>query len=214
MARRGAYGVRPMGSSYANLTVVGATTDAVIGALSGQEALVTHARGGIVGVFPADEENGWPLLGQHLSAALRTAVIGALVFDDDILNVLTWIDGELVDDLCVPDPADYFGPGAAAAAAEMAEFGDLAEMGIDAGALGLGPSASPGHDARRLVELLRRGDAAEVRRVVEGDEAFATERHAKLAAALGLPAEFAGWGHHHLTRAGDDFAGGPLIAAP
>jgi len=202
-----------MGSSYANLTVVGATTDAVIGALSGQEALVTQPRGGAVGVFPADEENGWPLLGQHLSAALRTAVIGALVFDDDILNVLTWIDGELVDDLCVPDPADHFGP-EAASAAEMAEFGDLADMGIDAGAMGLGPSSSPGHDARRLVDLLRRGDAAEVRRIVRGEYAFATDRHAELAGALGLPIEFAGWGHHYLTRQGEDFAGGPLIAAP
>lgn len=203
-----------MGSSYANLTVVGATADAVIGALSGQEALITQPRDGAVGVFPADEENGWPLLGQHLSAALRTAVIGALVFDDDILNVLTWIDGELVDDLCVPDPADYFGPEAAASAAEMAEFGDLAEMGIDAGAMGLGPSTSPGHDARRLVDLLGRGDAAEVRRSVEGEYTFATDRHAELAGALGLPTEFAGWGHHDLTNHGDDFAGGPLIAAP
>lgn len=205
-----------MGSSYANLTVVGATTDAVVGALSGQEALVTQPRGGAVGVFPADEENGWPLLGQHLSAALGTTVVGALVFDDDILNVLTWVDGELVDDLCVPDPADYFGPEAAASAsaAELAEFGDLAELGIDAGAMGLGPSASPGHDAQRLVELLGRGDAAEVRRIVESDYVFATERHADLAAALGLPTELAGWGHHYLTRHGDDFAGGPLIAAP
>jgi hypothetical protein len=202
-----------MGSSYANLTVVGATTDAVIGALSGQEALVTQAPGGMVGVFPADEENGWPLLGQHLSAALRTAVIGALVFDDDILNMLTWVDGELVDDLCVPDPVEHFGP-EAAAMAEIAEFGDLAELGIDAGAMGLGPSTSAGHDARRLVELLRQGDAAEVRRVVEGEYAFASDRHAELAAALGLPTEFAGWGHRYLSLNGDDFPGGPLIAAP
>jgi hypothetical protein len=206
-----------MGSSYANLTVVGATTDGVIGALSGQQALVTQPRDGAVGVFPADEENGWPLLGQHLSAALKTAVVGALVYDDDILNVLTWVDGELVDDLCVPDPAQVFGPemaGMAAEMAEMAEFGDLAEMGIDAAAMGWGPSASPGHDARRLVDLLGRGDAAEVRRVVDGDYVFASERHAELAAALGLPTSVAGWGHHYLTRHGDDFAGGPLISAP
>ena len=76
-------------------------------------------------------------------------LIGALVFDDDILNMLTWVDGELVDDLCVPDPVEHFGP-EAAAMAEIAEFGDLAELGIDAGAMGLGPSTSAGHDARRL----------------------------------------------------------------
>jgi hypothetical protein len=203
-----------MGSSYANLTVVGATTAAVIGALSGQPALVTQPRRGAVGVFPADEENGWPVLGQHLSKALRTAVVGALVFDDDVLTALTWIDGELVDDLCVPDPVEVFGPEAALAAAEIAEFGDLAEIGIDAGAMGLGAAGSPGHDARRLVERLGQGDAAEVRRVVEATYVFASERHADLAAALGLPDGFVGWGHRYLTLQGDDFAGGPLISAP
>lgn len=203
-----------MGSSYANLVVVGATTEAVIGALSGQPALVSQPRGGAVGVFPADEENGWPLLGQHLSKVLRTTVVGALVFDDDILNLLTWIDGELVDDLCVPDPVEVFGPEAAAMAAEMAEFGDLAEIGIDAGAMGFGASDGPGHDAARLVARLGRGDAAEVRRVAAADYVFASERHADLATALGLPTDFVGWGHHYLSTNREHFGGGPLTAAP
>jgi hypothetical protein len=203
-----------MGSFYANLTVVGATPELVIGSLSGQEAFVSQLQGGTVGVFPADEENGWPLLGQHLSVALRVPVVGALVHDDDILNVLTWHGGELVDDLCVPDPVDVFGPEVAGMAAEIAEFGDLAEMGIDAAAMGWGPGASPGHDAQRLVDLLGRGDPAAVRRVVEADYVMATERHADLAEALGLPTAFAGWGYRYLSMQGDEFSGGPLTKAP
>jgi hypothetical protein len=203
-----------MGSSYANLTVVGSTVKAVIGALSGQEALVSPVHAGTVGVFPADEENGWPLLGQHLSSALKRPVVGALVYDDDVLNVLTWVDGDLADDLCVPDPAEVFGPEQAGAAAEFLEFADLAEMGIDAGAMGWGPGASPGHDPRRLVELLGRGDAAAVRRVVEAEYVLASERHADLAEALGLPMAFAGWGFRYLSHQDDGFTGGPLTKAP
>jgi hypothetical protein len=205
-----------MGSSYLNLTVVGATADAVIGALGDTVALVATEREGAVAVFPADEMA--PVLGRRLSAALAAPVVVAMVFDDDVLNLSTWVDGELADELCVPDPAVVFGPEmadmAAQAAAEMAEFGDLADMGIDLAAMGALPGASPGHDAQRLVDLLGRGDAAAVGQALAKDQTFASDRHFEVAAALGLPTAVAGWGYGYLTRHGEDYTGGPLTEVP
>jgi hypothetical protein len=205
-----------MGSTYFNVTVVGATADEVVAALGDDAALVAAERDGAVTVFPADEMN--PAVAQRLSAALSVPVVGAMVVDDDILHVLTWVGGAAADEICVPDPAQVFGPEmadmAAQAAAEMAEFGDLADMGIDPAAMGAVPGAGPGHDAPRLVDLLGRGDAAAVVRALAKDQTFASDRHHELAAALGLPTAVAGWGYGYLTRHGDEFTGGPLTEVP
>jgi hypothetical protein len=210
-----------MGSSYFNVTVLGATAEQVEAALGDQPALVGTERDGTVAVFPADEMD--LTVAQRLSAALSTPVVGAMVFDDDILHVLTWVGGAPGDEICVPDPAQVFGPEmadmaaqAAAEMAEMAEFGDLADMGIDPAAMGAVPGTGPGpgHDAQRLVDLLGRGDAAAVGRALAKDQTFASERHHDVAAALGLPTAVAGWGYGYLTRHGEDYTGGPLTEVP
>jgi hypothetical protein len=206
-----------MGSTYFNVTVLGATAEQVVAALGDQPALVGTERDGTVAVFPADEMD--LTTARRLSAALpATPVVGTGVFDDDILHVLTWVDGAPADEICVPDPAQVFGSEmadmAAQAAAEMAEFGDLADIGIDPAAMGAVPGAGPGHDAQRLVDLLGRGDAAAVGRALAKDQTFASERHHEVAAALGLPTVVAGWGYRYLSRHGEDYTGGPLTEVP
>lgn len=188
-----------MGSTYGNFVVVGASQDAVIAALGAEQAFVAAGSAGAVAVFPVAEE---PSSGRRLSAELGAPIVGAMVFDDDMLSLATFVQGELVDEVTVPDPASYFGM----------EVQDLVDAGMDPAELGLGDS--PGHDPERVVGAVGRGDAGQLRAALRDDFVFASERHSAVLEALGLPVDSAGWGYHYLLKDPGTFTGGPLVQLP
>lgn len=190
-----------MGSTYGNFVVVGASQDAVIAALGDESAFVAAESGGAVAVFPVGEA---PSSGERLSAELRAPIVGAIVYDDDIFSLTTYVQGELVDEVTVPDPAAHFG----------VDVQDLVESGLDPAEIGLGDSL--GHDPERVVGALGRGDADRLRAALSDDDSsiFASDRHAAVLEALGLPADAAGWGYHYLQKDPELFNGGLLTEVP
>jgi hypothetical protein len=182
-----------MGTTYANVTVVGADHDAVVAALGPGPALVTDTVDGLTVVFAATDEEA-ARFGEGLTAAALSATCGGLalevsVFDDDILQYRLYRDGAQIDVGVVATPV----------AVELAE---------------LAGGALPVPDAARLVERLGRGDAALAGRALSSDEPIgsASDRHAWLAEALDLPRCAPGWGYRYLTSFPDGFDGGPLTA--
>ncbi|MDQ1514536.1 MAG: hypothetical protein QOE80_366 [Actinomycetota bacterium] len=182
-----------MGTTYANVTVVGADHDAVVAALGPGPALVTDTVDGLTVVFAATDEEA-ARFGEGLTAAALSATCGGLalevsVFDDDILQYRLYRDGAEIDVGVVATPV----------AVELAE---------------LAGGALPVPDAARLVERLGRGDAALAGRALSSDEPIgsASDRHAWLAEALDLPRCAPGWGYRYLTSFPDGFDGGPLTA--
>ncbi|MDQ1497024.1 MAG: hypothetical protein QOF96_986 [Actinomycetota bacterium] len=180
-----------MGTTYANVTVVGADHDAVVAALGPGPALVTDTVDGLTVVFAATDEEA-ARFGEGLTAATLSGTCGGLalevsVFDDDILQYRLYRDGTEID----------VGVVATQVAVELAE---------------LAGGALPVPDAARLVERLGRGDAALAGRALSSDEPIgsASDRHAWLVEALDLPRCAPGWGYRYLTSFPDGFDGGPL----
>jgi hypothetical protein len=180
-----------MGTTYANVTVVGADHDAVVAALGPGPALVTDTVDGLTVVFAAADEEA-ARFGEGLTAAALSDTCGGLalevsVFDDDILQYRLYRDGAEID----------VGVVATTVAVELAE---------------LAGGALPVPDAARLVERLGRGDAALTGRALSSDEPIgsASDRHAWLVEALDLPRCAPGWGFRYLTSFPDGFDGGPL----
>lgn len=180
-----------MGTTYANLTVVGAGQEAVIAALGAGPALVTDTVDGLTLVFAAADEEA-ARFGEGLTAAALSDVCGCLalevsVFDDEILQYRLYRGGAELDIGVVATPR----------AVELAE---------------LAGGALPVADAARLVERLGRGNAGLARRALSSDEPIetASERHAWLVEALDLPRCAPGWGYRYLTSFPDGFDGGPL----
>ena len=123
-----------------------------------------------------------------MSAALNAPVLETFVHDDDILGVRLYNGGDRIDEVCIPDPAEYFD-------LDPDEIGDR---------------DSPGHDPVRLVEALGRGDVNELERALATDFLFATERHSAVATALALPTVTCGWGFGYLEREGETYTGPEL----
>src|SRR5687767_7795954 len=145
-----------MGSTYGNFVVVGAARDAVIAALGDEPSFVGPERDGAVVVFPAGEDSS---SGRRLSAELGAPIVGAVVFDDDIFSLTTYVLGELVDEVTLPDPAAYFGVDAQ----------DLVDSGVDPAELGGG---SPGHDPVRVAGAVGRGGADRLQAALGDDFVF------------------------------------------
>jgi hypothetical protein len=182
-----------MGTTYANVTVLGAEHDGVVAALGDGAAMVTETADGMTVVFAAADEEaarfGEGLTAAALSEACRCVALEVSVFDDEILQYRLYRDGAQAD----------IGVVATTMAVELAE---------------LAGGALPVADADRLVDRLGRGRVALARRALSSEEpiGLASERHAWLVEALDLPRCAPGWGYRYLTSFPDGFDGGPLTA--
>jgi hypothetical protein len=180
-----------MGTTYANVTVIGAGLGAVVAALGDATALVTDTVAGMTVVFAeADEEAsrfGEGVTAAALSGACECDAIEVSVFDDVILQYRLYRHGAEIDVGVVATPVAM----------------ELAEM-----AGGSLPVPDPG----RLVDRLGRGNEALARRALSSEEPIerASDRHAWLVEALDLPRCAPGWGYRYLTSFPDGFDGGPL----
>lgn len=180
-----------MGTTYANVTVIGADLDAVVTALGDATALVTDAAAGLTVVFAeADEEAsrfGEGLTAAALSAACGCDALEVSVFDDVILQYRLYRHGAEADVGVVATP-------------EAVELAELAGGSL------------PVPDAGRLVDRLGRGNEALARRALSTEEPIerASDRHAWLVEALDLPRCAPGWGFRYLISFPDGFDGGPL----
>jgi hypothetical protein len=185
------------GTTYANVTVVGAAHDAVVAALDAVgprragPALVSVTVDDATVVFAAADEEaarfGEGLTAAALSAACDCAALEVSVYDDEVLQYRLYRHGAEVDLGVVATPR----------AVELAERAG---------------GTLPPADAARLVERLGRGNAALARRALSSAEPIgrASERHAWLVEALDLPRCAPGWGYRYLTSFPDNFDGGPL----
>jgi hypothetical protein len=180
-----------MGTTYANVTVLGANHHDVVAALGAGPALVTDTEAGMAVVFAAADEEaarfGEGLTAATLSATCGCAALEVSVFDDQILQYRLFDRGTEADLGVVATPR----------ASELAE---------------LAGGTLPVADAGRLVERLGRGNAALARRALSTAEPLerASDRHAWLVEALDLPRCAPGWGYRYLTSFPDGFDGGPL----
>ena len=88
----------PMGSTYANVTVVGAGIDEVRAALAGTGAHLAASGADVVVFSPHDEGEGLGggVTALRLSEALDVPVVDAVVFDDDFLKLQVLRRGEIV----------------------------------------------------------------------------------------------------------------------
>lgn len=196
-----------MGSSYGNVTLLGTSIDAVLGAAPRPAFVV--ADGDAVVVFAEVDDQGALTSGAALSAALGCVAVSAGVHDDDIFFVEVHVAGRAVASAAVPDPAAYFDLGSDVLA-ELAALDPemLAAAGIDADAL-TGPPAGA-FDADAVVQALGRGNPSAVRAALDADVVFATERHAAVVEGLGLSRAAVGWGHRYLVHDRGRYGGPPL----
>lgn len=177
-----------MGSFYGNVTALDVTLDAVR-AVAARPALVAQVGADVV-VFAAVDDP-MPTSGGALSAALGCTVVSTAVHDDDLLLVEVHRAGHAVLTGAVPDPAEVFG----------VEDPTLPPVLDDA-------------QAEALVTAVGRGDVASVAAVLAAEALFASDAHAALAVALGLPACSVGWGHRYLVEDTGAFGGPPLEPLP
>lgn len=140
-----------------------------------------YADGNKVVVFAAADDPS-PQSGARLSGALDCVAFSVGVHDDDILFFEVHRSGHALMAGAIPDPAEVF---------------DMGE-----------PADPP--DAAELVAALGQGDPVKTAAALAGDFVFASERHAALADALGLPAGAAGWGYRYLDQDGDAYEGPTL----
>lgn len=180
-----------MGTTYANVTVLGADHDAVVAALGESPAFVTATEAGMTVVFAASDEEaarfGEGETAAALSAACDCRALEISVFEDELLQYRLYNRGVEADVGVVATPRAL----------------ELAEM-----AGGTLPEA----DAARLVARLGRGNEALAGRALSSAEPLerASDRHVWLVEALDLPRCAAGWGYRFLISFPDNFDGGPL----
>ena len=171
-----------MGSFYANVTVVGPSADDVFDAAVEVErpAAVGIVDDNTVVVYVAiDSVDDW----FEALAPLGGRVLAAAVFDDDLLQLAAAAGGALVTmGTAGPTVLEVLDQEAPAADGES-----LAQA--------FGAAVDP------VVALVATADEG-------GDEfVFASERHAALCQALGLPTAAAGFGLEHLVQGDDDIEG-------
>lgn len=171
-----------MGNFYSNYTLRGPTQQAVVAALAGRLAIVTPAQDGCVVVFDEQSDDQDPAvisgLASRLSRELRCPVFAVLNHDDSILWYQLYLSGELADEY--DSSPGYFDPSAK-------------------------PSAPTGGDAQKLCSAFGASAVADVESVLrkssydDGGYAFAFERHADLARALGIPRFGVGAGFRYVS---------------
>lgn len=185
-----------MGSTYANVTVIGTGLDAVKEALAGSGAHLAAIGEDVVVFSPHDEGAGMgaAITSSTLSDVLDTAVVDVVVFDDDFVTITVVVDGEVVATAVAP-------PNGAEIMGEMMD-GDAPGSGF-----------TPAETAAALVAAVGRGDAAAVKTALEADNVFASESHHGVFAALGLPTIGVGWGHRYLEQDRELFDAVPLVTA-
>ena len=172
-----------MGSFYVNHIVKSESGAGVLKALAGRSAFIAKAGDGCVMVFDeeSDSQNAEVMfnLGAELSGQLECPVLAVLNHDDDILAYGLFENGELTDQY--NSAPDYFDPD-----------GELADpQGGDAKRLA---KAFGSQNADRVGEILRKSSYG------EDGYTFATDRHADLARALGLPEVWINLGFNYLAQ--------------
>ncbi len=185
-----------MGSTYANVTVVGAGVEAVKGVLAGTGDHLA-AVGDDVVVFSAGHEAPLGGAAVQLATALGVPVVDVAVFDSDfaVIHVIG-PDGELAASATAPPNG----------AEIMGEMGTPSDQIPGAGV----PTAET---AAALVAAVGRGDAGKVKRALEADNVFADESHHGIFAALDLPTVGVGWGHRFIEQDRELFDAVPLVTA-
>ncbi len=182
-----------MGNFYVNFVVKDAEPPQVADVLgrAGRRAIVTPSKGGHVVAFDeeADSQATGPILdlGSLLSRELSRPVFAALNHDDDMLCYWLFEGGDLADSYN-SDP-DAF----------EKEHG--------------APDWQAG-DANILCATLRpTAAAADVEAILRSDYVFAVDRHAQLAAILGLPDWSVGLGFNYVASGelDDEIDGAQLI---
>jgi hypothetical protein len=172
-----------MGSFYVNLAARTADQSAVAAALAGRSAFVTPPHGECVAV--ADEESDAQdqevirSLAQSLSSRLDCAVLAVLNHDDDILWYCLSRGGQIVDEY--DSSPGYFDP---EAEPSPPAGGNAKQLCAAFG--------SPAWD--RVEEVLRKSSFD------DDGYVFASERHADLVAALGLPSFSVGFGFGYASE--------------
>ncbi len=167
-----------MGNFYVNYTLRGPTQQAVAAVLAGRASIVSPSQNGCVVVFDeeSDEQNQEVIaeLASRLSGRLKCPLLAVLNHDDDILRYQLFLDGDLMDEY--DSTPGYFG------GSEDEEDDDESS-----------PVSEPeGGNAKLLCESFGVNAVREVERILrkpglsEDGYAFAFERHADLAAALGI----------------------------
>ena len=172
-----------MGNFYTNLVVRGPSQQAVANELKGRNALLSPPLDGYIVVFDEQCEKQDPevvaRLAARLSKAFSCPVLASMNHDDDVLWLQLYSDGRLVDEY--NSSPSYFDPKAK-------------------------PSDPKGGDARVLCAAFASTNADQVESVLrkssftDNGYAFAIERHADLAGALGLPRCVAGGGFQYITE--------------
>lgn len=182
-----------MGSTYANVTVLGAALDAVKQALAGTGAHLAQSGIDVVVFSPHDEEAmGENVSARHLSSTLSLTVVDVTVFDEDFVRIDVLTEGEVrVSAVAPPSGAEI-----------VAEMTGLGEVDTEAGGV-----------AAELVEAVGRGDAQEVHEALVADNVFASESHHAIFAALALPTIGVGWGHRYIEQDRELFDVVPLVTA-
>ncbi len=176
-----------MGNFYVNFSVKRPDQQQVADILRRRQrtALVTPALGEYVVV--SDEEADWQddraiqTVGELLSRETQAPVFAVLNHDDDILAYWLFVDGQLTDSY--DSAPDYF------------------ESSYDAFEK---EDTEQGGDARTLCSVLAAAASPEhVERMLRGDYVFAIDRHAELAAALGLPDWSVGFSYRYVVENGE-----------
>lgn len=164
-----------MGNFYVNYTLRGPDQRAVAAELSGRASIVTPTENGCVVVFDeeSEEQNQEVIaeLASRLSGRLECPLLAVLNHDDDILRYQLFLKGDLMDEY--DSTPGYFG-----GEEEADEESPVREP--------------QGGDAKLLCETFGINVVNEVERILrksslsENGYVFAFERHADLAAALGI----------------------------
>ena len=158
-----------MGNSYVNYTLRGPGHQAVAAVLAGRNAIVTPAHNGCVAVFDekSDEQTRAAMddLGARLSRELHCPVLSVLVHDDDLFCYHLFDRGDCIDRY--DSSPGYFDPSAERTEPAGGNAGKLCgAFGVD--------------KASEVESILRKSDG-------DAGYTFATDRHADLVQALGLP---------------------------
>lgn len=193
-----------MGSTYANVTVVGGGLEAVRSELAGTGALLAASGDDVVVFSPHDdgEHLGSTETADRLSAALGVPAVLAIVVDEDFLSVMVMVGGTTAAmAVAPPNGAEIL----------LDELGDAVDDADEH--LGGAPTPDPATAAAALVAAVGRGQVAAVTEALLADNVFATESHHDVFTALGLPTLGVGWGHRYLAQDQELFEQVPLVEA-
>ena len=171
-----------MGNFYTNYTLRGPSQQAVAAALAGRSALVTPEQDGFVFVFDEEsEKQNFEVIAELASLLSRQfccPLLAVLNHDDGLLWYQLYLSGELADDY--NSTPNYFEPSEE----------DFGPVGGDAQKI----CSAFGVDRVGVVEsILRKPTSA------EDGYLFASERHADLSSALGMPPVGVSAGYDHIS---------------